>query len=81
MTLPVFAPGQDPGPNFNEVVRRLGLSPFAGGGPSSTNASRKSSTPKFVTALPKNTGVASPRSTIPSTVTSTSSSGNSEKNA
>ena len=33
MTLPVFAPGQDPGPNFNEVVRRLGLSPFAGGGP------------------------------------------------
>ena len=38
MTLPVFAPGQDPGPNFNEVVRRLGLSPFAvagGGGPGS----------------------------------------------
>lgn len=33
MTLPVFAPGQDPGPNFNEVVRRLGLSPFAGGDP------------------------------------------------
>jgi proteasome beta subunit len=33
VTLPVFAPGQDPGPNFNEVVRRLGLSPFAGGGP------------------------------------------------
>jgi proteasome beta subunit len=29
VTLPVFAPGQDPGPNFNEVVRRLGLSPFA----------------------------------------------------
>jgi proteasome beta subunit len=33
VTLPVFAPGQDPGPNFNEVVRRLGLSPFAGAGP------------------------------------------------
>jgi len=33
VTLPVFAPGQDPGPNFNEVVRRLGLSPFAGGDP------------------------------------------------
>jgi proteasome beta subunit len=32
VTLPVFAPGQDPGPNFNEVVRRLGLSPFAGAG-------------------------------------------------
>jgi proteasome beta subunit len=33
VTLPVFAPGQDPGPNFREVVRRLGLSPFAGAGP------------------------------------------------
>jgi proteasome beta subunit len=33
VTLPVFAPGQDPGPNFNEVVRRLGLSPFAIAGP------------------------------------------------
>lgn len=33
MTLPVFAPGQDPGPNFSEVVRRLGLSPFAGAAP------------------------------------------------
>ena len=34
----------------------------AGGGPIRTNASRNSSTPKFVTALPKNTGVTSPRS-------------------
>jgi proteasome beta subunit len=39
VTLPVFAPGQDPGPNFNEVVRRLGLSPFAGGGPAAGPAS------------------------------------------
>ena len=29
MTFPVFPPGQDPGPSFNEVVRRLGLLPFA----------------------------------------------------
>jgi proteasome beta subunit len=29
MTLPVFSPGQDPGPDFNELLHRLGLSPFA----------------------------------------------------
>jgi proteasome beta subunit len=29
MTLPMFPPGQDPGPNFHEVLRRLGLAPFA----------------------------------------------------
>jgi proteasome beta subunit len=28
MTLPIFPPGQDPGPNFHEVLRRLGLAPF-----------------------------------------------------
>ena len=28
-----FRPGPGPGANFNEVVRRLGLSPFAGAGP------------------------------------------------
>ncbi len=28
MTLPMFPPGQDPGPNFHEVLRRLGLGPF-----------------------------------------------------
>ena len=33
----------------------------AGGGASATNASRNSSTPKLVTALPKKTGVSSPR--------------------
>jgi proteasome beta subunit len=38
VTLPVFSPGQDPGPNFNEVVRRLGLSPFAGAGPAGGTA-------------------------------------------
>jgi proteasome beta subunit len=35
MTLPNFPPGQGPGPNFAEVLRHLGLSPFAppaGGG-------------------------------------------------
>src|ERR1700685_4344410 len=30
MTLPIFPPGQDPGPNFNEVLHRLGFGPFAG---------------------------------------------------
>ena len=37
MTLPMFPPGQDPGPNFYELLRRLGLGPFgaveAGGVP------------------------------------------------
>jgi proteasome beta subunit len=33
MTLPIFPPGQDPGPNFHEVLRRLGLGPFAAGEP------------------------------------------------
>jgi proteasome beta subunit len=32
MTLPIFPPGQDPGPNFHEVLRRLGLAPFGGSG-------------------------------------------------
>ena len=36
MTLPMFPPGQDPGPNFHELLCRLGLGPFqagdAGGG-------------------------------------------------
>src|ERR1700678_562936 len=30
MTLPIFPPGQDPGPNFNEVLHRLGFGPFPG---------------------------------------------------
>jgi proteasome beta subunit len=30
MTLPIFPPGQDPGPDFHEVLRRLGLTPFGG---------------------------------------------------
>jgi proteasome beta subunit len=29
MTLPFFVPGNDPGPDFSEVLRRAGLSPFA----------------------------------------------------
>jgi proteasome beta subunit len=29
MTLPMFPPGQDPGPNFHELLRRLGLGPFS----------------------------------------------------
>jgi proteasome beta subunit len=33
MTLPMFAPGQDPGPNFHELLRRLGLGPFSAGEP------------------------------------------------
>jgi proteasome beta subunit len=33
MTLPIFPPGQDPGPNFYEVLRRLGLGPFGTGEP------------------------------------------------
>jgi proteasome beta subunit len=33
MTLPIFPLGQDPGPNFHEVLRRLGLGPFSAGGP------------------------------------------------
>jgi proteasome beta subunit len=33
MTLPIFPPEHDPGPDFNEVLRRLGLSPFALLGP------------------------------------------------
>lgn len=28
MTFPVFPPGQDPGPDFHELLRRVGLSPF-----------------------------------------------------
>jgi proteasome beta subunit len=32
MTLPMFAPGNDPGPNFNEVLHRLGFGPFPGSG-------------------------------------------------
>ena len=31
MTLPMFPPGQDPGPNFHEVLRRLGLGPYPAG--------------------------------------------------
>jgi proteasome beta subunit len=31
MTLPIFPPGQDPGPNFHELLRRLGLGPFSTG--------------------------------------------------
>jgi proteasome beta subunit len=34
MTLPTFPPGNDPGPNFNEVLHRLGFGPFPGSGPS-----------------------------------------------
>jgi proteasome beta subunit len=33
MTLPIFPPGQDPGPNFYELLRRVGLGPFATGEP------------------------------------------------
>ena len=29
MTLPIFTPGQEPGPNFHEVLRRVGADPFA----------------------------------------------------
>jgi proteasome beta subunit len=36
MTLPIFPPGQDPGPNFYEVLRRLGLGPFGPLEPGST---------------------------------------------
>jgi proteasome beta subunit len=32
MTLPIFPPGHDPGPDFNEVLRRLDLSPFGSRG-------------------------------------------------
>jgi proteasome beta subunit len=31
MTLPMFPPGQDPGPNFHELLRRLGLGPYPAG--------------------------------------------------
>src|SRR5438874_1776397 len=31
MTLPVFGPGQDPGPSFSELLRRSGLGPPADG--------------------------------------------------
>jgi proteasome beta subunit len=31
MTLPIFPPHDDPGPSFNEVLRRLGLGPFGPG--------------------------------------------------
>ena len=34
MTLPMFPPGQDPGPNFHELLRRLGLGPFSMSEPS-----------------------------------------------
>ncbi|HUC14716.1 MAG TPA: proteasome subunit beta [Acidimicrobiales bacterium] len=33
MTLPMFPPGHDPGPNFNEVLHRLGFGPFPEAGP------------------------------------------------
>jgi proteasome beta subunit len=33
MTLPMFAPGNEPGPDFHEVLRRLGRSPFAPAAP------------------------------------------------
>jgi proteasome beta subunit len=43
MTLPMFPPGQDPGPNFHELLRRLSLGPFqasdAGGGAPAARAS------------------------------------------
>src|SRR5687767_2330163 len=29
MTLPLFGPGQDPGPSFSELLRRTGLAPRA----------------------------------------------------
>jgi proteasome beta subunit len=30
--MPVFAPGEDPGANFSELLRKVGLAPFAGPG-------------------------------------------------
>ena len=33
MTLPVFGPGQDPGPSFSELLRRSGAEPRFDGGP------------------------------------------------
>jgi proteasome beta subunit len=47
MTLPMFPPGQDPGPNFHEVLRRLGLGPFSPNEPG-----------RGVTAPPSGLGVA-----------------------
>jgi proteasome beta subunit len=45
MTLPMFPPGQDPGPNFYEVLRSLGLGPFAVNEPGTSALSQPRTAP------------------------------------
>ena len=44
MTLPVFPPERDPGPDFRELLARMGLAPF---GPGAANASGGPMSPPF----------------------------------